>query len=170
MELRLTMGQLDNKAAADALEKRTRVAGRRTRVGVAAAHRGIEAQGGDGGRFRELRTTKRFTRPGRRTSTASSKETFASVPRDPAARQMEPHRPGRAAGGKRRTHGGRTDGEPLRRLLAEKLMALDLPKRADPLLTRLMRAAPYGPAQAEFGATLATLRLHEAMATARFSR
>jgi hypothetical protein len=53
------------------------------------------------------------------------------------------------------------DGEPMRVLLADKLMALDLPKRADPLLTKLMRAAPFGPARAGFGATLATLRLHE---------
>ena len=53
------------------------------------------------------------------------------------------------------------DGEPMRVMLADKLMALDLPKRADPLLTKLMRAAPFGPARAGFGATLATLRLNE---------
>jgi hypothetical protein len=53
------------------------------------------------------------------------------------------------------------DGEAMRAQLAEKLMALDLPKRADPVLTKLMRAAPLGPGRAGFGATLATVRLNE---------
>ena len=53
------------------------------------------------------------------------------------------------------------DGEPMRARLAEQLMALDLPKRADAVLTKLMRAASPGPARAGFGATLASLRLRE---------
>jgi hypothetical protein len=52
-------------------------------------------------------------------------------------------------------------GEPMRALLARKLMALDLPKQADAVLTKMMRAAPLGPARAGFGATLATVRLRE---------
>jgi hypothetical protein len=49
----------------------------------------------------------------------------------------------------------------MRLLLAQKLMALDLPMRADPVLTKLMRAAPLGAGRAGFGATLATMRMHE---------
>jgi hypothetical protein len=46
-------------------------------------------------------------------------------------------------------------------LLADKLVALDLPGRAGPVLERMMRAAPVGVAQATLGARLATLRLGE---------
>ena len=38
------------------------------------------------------------------------------------------------------------DGEPMRAQMADKLMALDLPKRADPVLQRLLRASPEGAA------------------------
>jgi hypothetical protein len=46
-------------------------------------------------------------------------------------------------------------------LLADKLVALDLPRRAGPVLERMLRAAPVGPAQAKLGARLAALRLGE---------
>ena len=47
----------------------------------------------------------------------------------------------------------------LARLLADKLMALDLPARAIPILQGLMQAAPAGEPRAEFGARLAQLLL-----------
>ena len=50
-------------------------------------------------------------------------------------------------------------GAALARLLAEKLLALDLPARAIPVLQGLMRAAPAGEPRAEFGARLAQLLL-----------
>ena len=46
-------------------------------------------------------------------------------------------------------------------LLADKLLALDLPRRADPVLERMMRAAPVGAGQAALGAKLAALRMEE---------
>jgi hypothetical protein len=54
------------------------------------------------------------------------------------------------------------EGEAMQAMLADKLLALDLPKRAGPVLDKLMRAMPAGPGRAAFGARLATLRLGEA--------
>ena len=50
-------------------------------------------------------------------------------------------------------------GAGLAALLADKLMALDLPARAIPVLQGLVQGAPPGPARAEFGARLARLLL-----------
>ena len=44
-----------------------------------------------------------------------------------------------------------------RRKLADRLVALDLPKRAGPVLEKLMQAAHSGVARAGFGARLAAL-------------
>lgn len=46
-------------------------------------------------------------------------------------------------------------------LMADKLLALDLPRRAGPVLERMLAAAPVGQGQATLGARLATLRLGE---------
>ncbi len=46
-------------------------------------------------------------------------------------------------------------------LLADKLVALDLPQRAAPVIEQLAEAAPPGPDRAALGARLATLRLGE---------
>jgi hypothetical protein len=53
------------------------------------------------------------------------------------------------------------EGDAMQAVLADKLLALDLPKRAGPVLDKLMRAVPAGPGRAAFGARLATLRLGE---------
>ncbi|MBV8097390.1 MAG: hypothetical protein JO110_29935 [Acetobacteraceae bacterium] len=45
--------------------------------------------------------------------------------------------------------------------LADKLLALDLPKRAGGLLEKIMRATPEGPVRANLGARLGALRLRE---------
>ncbi len=50
-------------------------------------------------------------------------------------------------------------GTALARLLADKLMALDLPARAIPVLQGLMKQAPAGGSRAKFGASLARLLL-----------
>jgi hypothetical protein len=50
-------------------------------------------------------------------------------------------------------------GQALAARLADRLVALDLPQRAAPILEKLMRAAPDGVARAEFGGRLARLRL-----------
>lgn len=57
-------------------------------------------------------------------------------------------------------------GGALARLLADKLMALDLPVRAVPVLQGLMQTAPAGEPRAEFGARLAQLLLDGGAASA----
>ncbi len=52
-------------------------------------------------------------------------------------------------------------GAALAAALADRLSALDLPQRIAPVLDRLMRRAPAGPARASVGARLAALRLDE---------
>ena len=54
-----------------------------------------------------------------------------------------------------------SQGEAIEEELANKLVALDLPDRAEPVLDKLMRTAPPGPGRATIGLRLATLRLHE---------
>ena len=56
---------------------------------------------------------------------------------------------------------GGADGEALESRLADRLLALDLPQRAGPLLEKLMNAAPTGAGRAGFGARLAALRQRE---------
>jgi cellulose synthase operon protein C len=53
------------------------------------------------------------------------------------------------------------DGEALQAKLADRLLALDLPKRAGSVLEKLMQAANSDAARAGFGARLAALRLRE---------
>jgi hypothetical protein len=53
------------------------------------------------------------------------------------------------------------DGDALQGKLADRLAALDLPRRAGPVLEKLMQAANSGMARAGFGARLAALRLRE---------
>ncbi len=52
-------------------------------------------------------------------------------------------------------------GEALEERLADRLLALDLPERAAPVLEKLMAAAPSPAGRAGFGARLAALRLRE---------
>ena len=92
----------------------------------------------------------------RRRSTAGCKEAFAAVRAIPSLDKMAPTELIALLDENAELMADGPDGEPMRALLAQKLMALDLPKQADPLLTKLMRAAPFGPARAGFGATLAT--------------
>ncbi|MGH7076800.1 MAG: hypothetical protein ACREFU_01740, partial [Acetobacteraceae bacterium] len=66
-------------------------------------------------------------------------------------------------------------GEQFGELLADRLVALDLPDRAEPVLAKLMAAAPAGPPRAAIGAKLALVRLagndpHGALAALSDSR
>ena len=53
------------------------------------------------------------------------------------------------------------EGEKLAEMLADRLLALDLPDRAEPVLEKLMAAAPAGAPQAGIGARLAEVRLEQ---------
>jgi len=167
-ELRLTMGQLDNKAAADALEARL-YAWRGDRRELALRLRIAELRGKDGA-WRAVFAMLRGARadfPGQAAEIDRRlQQAFAAVPRDPSLGKMAPTELIAMLDENAELMANGPDGQPMRALLAEKLMALDLPKQADALLTKLMRAAPFGPARAGFGATLATLRLGEGDADA----
>ena len=162
-ELRLSMGLLDSKAAADALEKHL-FAWRGDARDLALRLRIAELRQ-QGGAWRSVFALLRGAKadfPGHAAEIDRRlKDAFAAVPRDPSLDKMEPTELIALLEENARLMEEGPDGEPMRALLADKLMALDLPKRADPLLTKLMRAAPFGPARAGFGATLATLRLRE---------
>ncbi len=162
-ELRLAMGKLNNKGAADALEAqldawrggnrdlalRLRIAELRQQDGawraVFALLRGARVDFSD----RAVEIDRRL------------KDAFAAVAHDPSLAKMEPTELIAMLDENAELMPEGPDGEPMRQLLAQKLMALELPKPADPLLVKLMRAAPFGPARAGFGATLATVRLRE---------
>ena len=162
-ELRLAMGQLDNKAAADALEAHL-YAWRGDRRDLSLRLRIAELRETDGewrAVFAMLRGAKADF-PGQAVEIDRRlAEAFAAVPRDPSLDKTVPTELIALLDENAELMADGPDGEPMRVLLADKLMALDLPKQADPLLTRLLRAAPNGPARAGFGATLATLRLRE---------
>lgn len=162
-ELRLTMGQLDSKGAADALDARL-YAWRGDGRDLALRLRIADLRG-QSGAWRTVIALLRGAKadfPGQAAEIDRRlKAAFAAVPRDPALNKMEPTELIAMLEENAELMADGPDGEPMRVMLADKLMALDLPKRADPLLTKLMRAAPFGPARAGFGATLATLRLNE---------
>ena len=163
VELRLAMGQLDAKGAADALQKQlyawrgdSRDLALRRRIATLR-----QKQGDWRAVFAVLRAAKTDFPAQSAEIDRHMKEAFAALPHDPSVASLAPaelialleENAGLMAEG--------PEGEPMRMRLAEKLMALDLPKRADPLLTRLMRAAPEGPSRADLGATLAALRFRE---------
>ena len=162
-ELRLTMGKLDAKGAADALETGL-YAWRGDRRDLALRLRIAELREQSGAwraAFTMLRDTKTAFPDQVVEIDRRLREAFAAVPHDPSLDKMEPTELIALLGENTALMADGPDGEPMRALLAEKLMALDLPKQADPLLTKLMRAAPFGPARAEFGSTLAALRMRE---------
>lgn len=162
-ELRLAMGKLDNKAAADALEAQLD-AWRGGARDFALRLRIAELRQKDGGWravFAQLRSAKADFPDRAEEVDRRLKDAFAAVAHDPLLAKMEPTELIAMLDENAELMPDGPDGEPMRLLLAEKLMALDLPKQADPLLVKLLRAAPFGPARAGFGATLATLRLRE---------
>jgi hypothetical protein len=162
-ELRLAMGKLDNKAAADALDAQLD-AWRGGGSNLALRLRIAELRQKDGA-WRTVFATLRGARADFPDHAADIdrrlKDAFAAVAHDPSLAKMEPTELIGMLDENAELMPDGADGEPMRQLLAQKLMALDLPKQADPLLMKLMRAAPFGPARAGFGATLATIRLRE---------
>ncbi len=162
-ELRLAIGQLDPKAAAGALDAQLD-AWRGDRQELALRLRIAELRA-KAGAWRPVFAVLRAAREDFPAQSAEIdrrlRDAFAAVPRDPSLAQMEPTELVALFDENAELMADGPDGEPMRELLADKLMALDLPTLADPVLTKLMRAAPFGPARAEFGATLATLRQHE---------
>jgi hypothetical protein len=163
IELRLAMGRLDAKAAADAMDAKVyewRGDDRELALRLRIAE--LRQKSGDWRAvFAALRSAKALF-PGQATDIDRRlKDAFAGVASDRSLEAMAPTELIALLDENGELLAGGPEGEPMRQLLAQKLMALDLPKRADPVLTKLMRAAPLGPGRAGFGATLATMRMHE---------
>lgn len=163
VELRLTAGRIDAGQAADALDRllyawrggrrelalRERVAALRERAG---AWRPALAM---------LRETEGFFPDDKDAVHVRMKDAFAALLHDNALDHMPPFDlvalleenadllPGGAAG------------EALDDRLADRLVALDLPQKAAPLLEKLMQAAPTPAARSSFAIRLATVRLRE---------
>ncbi len=162
-ELRLEMRLLDTKAAADELEGRL-YAWRGDSRDLALRLRIADLRRKSGawrGMFTQLRAAKADFPAQAADIDRRMKEAFADLPRDPMLETMPPTDLIALLEENAELMGDGPESESLRIRLAEKLMALDLPKRADPLLAKLMRAAPLGPSRAGFGATLASVRLRE---------
>jgi hypothetical protein len=162
-ELRLAMGKLDNKAAADALQAQL-YAWRGGAGELALRLRIAELRQKDEdwrAAFAMLRRARVDFPEHAAEVDRRLKDAFAAVAHDPSLAKMEPTELIAMLDENAALMPDGADGEPMRQLLAQKLMALDLPKQADPVLQKLMRAARFGPARAGFGATLATLRLRE---------
>jgi tetratricopeptide (TPR) repeat protein len=163
IELRLAMGKLDTKGAADAMD--SRLDAWRGDDRDLAVRRRLAALREKAGEWREAFAVLRDARrdfPGRLPEIdRQMKEAFAALPQGPELAAMPAAELIGLLEENAELMPEGPDGEAMRAQLAEKLMALDLPKRADPVLTKLMRAAPLGPGRAGFGATLATVRLNE---------
>ena len=163
IEVRLAMGQLTPKTAAEALEKRL-YAWRGDQRDLALRLRIAELRRQAGGwrpMFALLRAAKADFPAQSGEIDRQSREAFAALPQDASIGGMAPAELIALLEENAELLADGPEGEPMRARLAEKLMALDLPKRADAVLKKLLRAAPPGPARAGFGATLATLRLRE---------
>ena len=163
VELRLAMGKIDDKAAAEALEKhmyawRGDDQDLKTRERIAALD---QRAGAWRAVFSILRGAKQDFPAEAVEIEQRIQDAFAALPRDASMDRMPPTELIGLLEENAELLGAGPEGEPMRERLAEKLMALDLPKRADPVLTTLIRGLPPGPSRAGFGATLAALRLRE---------
>jgi hypothetical protein len=163
VELRLAMGKFDAKGAADALDAELDAwRGDRRELALRLRIAELRQKAGDWrGVFSALRDAKSSFPEHAADLDARLKDAFAAVPADPALPTMPPTDLIAMLEENSELMADGPGGEPMRALLAQKLMALDLPKQADAVVTKLMRAAPIGPARAEFGATLSTVRLRE---------
>ncbi len=163
IELRLATGTLDPKAAADALEKS--LYGWRGDWRDLAVRRRIADLRRQHGAWREAFAILRGAKADFPAQTGEierqMKDAFAALPTAPSIDRLTPTDLILLLEENATLLADGPEGEPMRARLAEKLMALDLPKPADSVLSKLMRAAPIGMARAGFGATLATLRLNE---------
>ena len=89
------------------------------------------------------------------------KDLFAGMIRDPAGQQMPPLDFVATVDENADLMPGAGADPAIQQALADRLLALDLPGRAKPVLEKLMRSAKSDVAKAQFGASLATLEAHD---------
>ena len=158
VELRLATGKLDNAAAADALDKLL-YAWRGDGRELALRERVADLRGQTG----QWRTALAILRqaesdfPEQATAIHQRlKDTFAAMVRDQGEQQL-PIDFVALVDENADLMPGRGDDEAVQQLLADRLVALDLPERAKPVLQKLLHAAKTDVAKARFGFSLARL-------------
>ena len=163
VELRLASGKFDAKQAADALDKllyvwrgdihertlRERVAELRARTGAWRQALGL------------LRDTEALFPDDKVAIHAELTDMFTAMLREDAEDALAPLELAALAEENADLLPDGPAGEVLEARLADRLLALDLPKRAGAVLEKLMQAAPTATGRATFGARLAALRQRE---------
>jgi hypothetical protein len=168
VELRLTAGQIDAKQAADQLEKLL-YAWRGDAVELELRNRIAELRqqsGAWGQALTMLRETEAGFADEAPAMHARLQTAFANLLKDEAAEKIAPLDLVTLVEANADLLPPSGPGDGMEARLADRLLALDLPKRADPLLEKLMKSAPDGQGRATFGARLADLRLKEGGALA----
>jgi hypothetical protein len=163
VELRLSTGAIDKPRAADALDKllyawrgdarelalRERVALLRAQTGAWPAAAATLRQAGDD--FPEQKARLQ----------SSLKVMFAAMIRDRDEQHLSPIEFVSLVDENLELMPNAGDDQALEQSLADRLLNLDLPGRAKPVLEKLLKAANSAPAKARFGASLATLEARE---------
>lgn len=163
VELRLSAGRIDTAQAADGLDRllyawrgdqreltlRERIAELRERSGAWSAALAM------------LHETEEAFPDDKDVVHARLKATFAGLLNDPALDKLAPLELVALVEENADVLPDGPAGEALEERLADRLVALDLPRRAAPVLEKLMAAAPSPAGRAGFGARLAALRLRE---------
>jgi hypothetical protein len=163
VELRLAARKLDKTQAANALDKLL-YAWRGDARELALRERIADLRG-ETGAWRVALTTLRHAEtdfPQQAPAIRDRlKDTFAGMIRDQAEQHASPIDFVSTVDENADLVAGSGDDEAVQQSLADRLLALDLPDRAKPVLEKLMRSAKSGVAKARFGFSLATLESHE---------
>lgn len=163
VELRLTVHKLDKMQSADALDKLL-YAWRGDARELALRERVADLRGQTGA-WRIALTTLRQAEtdfPEQASQIHERlKDMFAGMIRDQGDHQASPIDFVSTVDENTDLLSNNSDDEGIRQSLADRLLALDLPDRAKPVLDKLMRSAKTDVAKARFGASLATLESRE---------
>lgn len=163
VELRLTAGRINAGQAADALD-RLLYAWRGGKRELALRERIAELRQRSGAwrvALALLRETEALFPDDKDAIRPRMKETFATLLRDNALDRMPPLDLVALIEENTDLLPGGEAGEALEARLADRLVALDLPQKAAPMLEKLMQAAPSPVGRAGFGTRLAAVRLRE---------
>ncbi len=159
VDLRLAARQIDNPKAADALDKLL-YAWRGDDRELALRER-VSALRADSGAWRDALAVLRQAETDFPDQAAAVherlKDTFASMTRDPDTSKMTALDYVSMVDENADLINSPEDEDAITQPLADRLMALDLPGRAKPVLEKLMRAASSDATRARLGASLATL-------------
>ncbi|MBN8898801.1 MAG: hypothetical protein J0H35_11555, partial [Rhodospirillales bacterium] len=162
-ELRLASGEIGPHEAAERLDRLLYAwRGDALELGIRDRIATLRQQAGEWDKALAMLRATETDFPETATAThARLLDTFAAMLREDAANRMSPLDLVTLADANADLLPATPEGEILEAHLADRLLALDLPKRADPLLEKLVGAAPTGIGRAGFGQRLAALRLRE---------